>query len=189
MPKSKKELDYFEEESVEVEDVGKQEDEIDAGAHPLYGFSEEYSLDGQAEIIAKLLIQQFPDQLGYIDIEKIGFVRKDCKPTKSGKKKFVVCKAIKQPTKAFCSKTWIIVTWGNNYKILPLAIKQRVIFHELMHVPRFVEEGVNDHDVEDFAYCVDAWGSRWTMNFELPPLVDMEETVEDVNDTMPPEED
>jgi len=153
-----------------------------------YDFSEEYRLDPEAEHIAELLIPKYPDELGHIDINKIGFVRKDCKASKGNKKKFAVCKSIKQPTKAFCSKTWIIVTWGDNYRVLPLTIKQRVIFHELLHVPAGCDEGVVDHDVEDFSYCVDRWGSKWHFNIEAPLLVEMEETVDSVLDSTPVDE-
>jgi len=142
----------------------------------------DYQLDDFAEEIACRLQEEYPDKFGDIDLSKVVFLRKDYKKKASGvvkKVKRAEAKPVKKPEYAFSQFTHIITTWGENFTELPLDKKQKVIYHELLHVPpNNVRGTIVDHDVEDFADCINKWGgTHWVYEGDDQLLVQMKDEV------------
>ena len=139
-----------------------------------FNLGDNFSLDEFSQSIAIELLAMYPEELGHIDLNQVGFVRKQCGLSKAAKPKIATCTAVRQPIRGFSSVAWLITTMGENFTHLPLPIKQRVIYHGLTHIPE-EEGGVVPHDVEDFADCINKWGTNWQGNYDLEPLFEMED--------------
>jgi len=150
---------------VRAEDVELDEVEQDG---------DEYVEDDFSQEVSEKLVVKYPGNLGHINLEQVGFVRKRCKRKTKGKIVYANCRAVKQPVRMFARCAWIITTMGENFTSLSLPVKQRVVYHELLHIAR-EEGGVNDHDVQDFSFCVNEWGVNWGNDNEAELLVPMED--------------
>jgi len=140
-------------------------------------YGSDYIYDEYAEKIAHKLKEKYPEELSHINIDNIAFVRKVCKSKKSGSKTYARCKAIKQPVRGCCDIAWIITTMGLDFSLLPADKKQKVIYHELVHIP-LIEGGVVDHDVEDFKQCIKKFGGpNWIVEGHDDFLVSEEEDI------------
>lgn len=148
---------------------GRKKQSVDSGFEPGTYIEDEFAME-----IARKLVELYPEDFGHINLNYVGFVRKVCKKKKKGKIVYANCRPIRRPTLMFASKGWVIVTLGENFSEKPLNIKQRIIFHELLHVAQVSEEVV-EHDVQDFARCIELWGVNWIRDGEAPLLFAMED--------------
>ena len=138
---------------------------------------EDYIFDDFAEEIAEKLCDKYPNEFGHLDLDRVAFLRKNVKAKAGRKRKFASCMAIPVPAASFSPVSWIIVTNGENFTTLPLDKKQKVIYHELIHIPDTMEEGkVVKHNIEDFKSCLDKFGGpNWVDNGSDELLVSMED--------------
>lgn len=152
---------------------------------------DDYVFDDFSETIAEKLCGEFKD-LEYVKLKKVAFLRKQVKAKAGRKTKYACCRAVPVPWSAFTDGIlWIIETEGENFTNLPLDKKQKVIYHELRHIPNTLDEGkVVKHDVEDFKICVDKFGgANWVVSGDDNLLVEMEDEKKDPLDQGPDEYD
>lgn len=64
-----------------------------------------------------------------------------------------------------------IELYGSDWQAMPNAKRQAVLFHELLHIPAPVDNGLVKHDVEDFDIMVQALGTKWFKADALPEIL------------------
>lgn len=70
------------------------------------------------------------------------------------------CEKVQSKYKWAIDYDYIIVVYQSGLALDTKHLK-RLLIHELLHVG---ENKVNDHDLQDFRYMVDTWGTDWIKN-------------------------
>lgn len=151
---------------------------------------ESYQIDEELRDTARVLVEEYSEVVGHVDLQRVVFVRLIGKKlSKTGRNWLGKCMNVKPPTTilpryvvmklASMGLMDINQISGIEEEILDLDyiimindeavqsvndavdVEKLTILHELMHIPQDME-GVTKHDVEDFYYLVDKFGSHWT---------------------------
>ena len=136
-----------------------------------------YSQVTDAEDIVKNLCKQYPEELWTVRPETIAVLGVENK--KRGKKSTTLARIIpvKGAEKAVFQSfsvpvRYIIELYWNDWNEWCMAVKEWIIYHELLHVAPDFGKTVK-HDSEDFRMVLDVVGVDWTKKGDsLPRLLD-----------------
>lgn len=122
--------------------------------------------------IADRLIDKFPVAFGHIEMDKVLFLRE----TEKSPKKYADVRKVASPY-TFMTEYKFIITFYEG-PLLGLSQEQKimVVYHELLHIDVDFNK-LKKHNIEDFRELVSIYGVNWTIDPNLPNILEDEEDI------------
>ena len=133
----------------------------------------DFIIDDEVKTIGLELVEKFPDQLGYIEVDKLLFVREI---SKSNKKAVGSCKAVKPPYNLLDPNIVyiVVVNFKANCDTLLPPQRSLLVLHQLLHIDPEFDGKLLSHDASDWAFIIDNFGTDYLQNNELPNILESE---------------
>lgn len=133
--------------------------------------------------IASKIIDKYPLNFGHIEVEKVLFL----KETEKSPKKYADIRAVRPPYTFMTENKFIITFYEPVMDSLTSAQKIMVVYHELLHIDLDFNK-VKGHNVEDFQEIISVFGSTWTIDDNLPNILEDENNAPEDIDRSTPED-
>lgn len=120
--------------------------------------------------IANKLIDKFPVAFGHIMKDKVLYLKNTDKKTN----KYADCRIVREPYTYMTDYKFIITFYEVNMLALTEAQKVMVVYHELLHIHEDFDKLVK-HDLEDFLIICQKYSPSWSIDPNLPNILEDED--------------
>lgn len=117
--------------------------------------------------IADKLIDKFPVAFGFIELDKVLFLKEDSKTPK----KYADIRGVRSPFTFMTEYKFIMTVYEQVCASMNDAQKVMLIYHELLHIHSDFEK-LRKHNLEDFRELVAIYGVNWNIDPNLPNILD-----------------
>lgn len=131
----------------------------------------DYEFDEEGKQIAENIVKRefkiwFDENFSLIDLEKVAFIKCYNQKTAQGIEPMNVhaqCKALDSLERLLSLYKYAIFIYPS-FEFLPDIDKKKVIFHEILHIPRdFEKMSVLEHDIAEFREVIKRFGLSDTL--------------------------